>query len=113
MIAHNKMEPVMAIVLFTYYNQLGSPAVLLLGQLMEFIKDFNLSAERVYALLQSPEFPKEQFGSRHLDNVKGEIRFDKVSFSYKNFNLCFLFLFLTYFRTLKKILICFIYFIEV
>lgn len=86
MIAQNKMEPVMAIVLFTYYTQLGSPAVLLLGQLMEFIKDFNLSAERVYALLQSPEFPKEQFGSRHLDNVKGEIRFDKVSFSYKNFN---------------------------
>ena len=86
LIAQNKMEPVLAIVLFTYYTQLGSPAVLLLGQLMEFIKDFNLSAERVYALLQSPEFPKEQFGSRHLDNVKGELRFDNVSFSYKNSN---------------------------
>ena len=64
------MEPVRAIILFTYYTQLGSPAVLLLGQLMEFIKDFNLSAERVYALLNSSEFPKEQFGSRHLDQVK-------------------------------------------
>lgn len=86
MITQNKMEPVTAIVLFTYYTQLGSPAVLLLGQLMEFIKDFNLSAERVYALLQSPEFPKEQFGQRHLDKVKGEIRFEKVSFSYKSYN---------------------------
>ena len=86
LIEQNRMEPVLAIVLFTYYTQLGSPAVLLLGQLMEFIKDFNLSAERVYALLQSPEFPKEQFGSRHLDNVKGEIRFDKVSFFYKDSN---------------------------
>ena len=86
MIAQNKMEPVLAIVLFTYYTQLGSPAVLLLGQLMEFIKDFNLSAERVYALLRSVEFPKEQFGSRHLDKVKGDIRFEKVSFSYKNSN---------------------------
>jgi len=86
MIAQNKMEPVMAIVLFTYYTQLGSPAVLLLGQLMEFIKDFNLSAERVYALLRSVEFPKEQFGSRHLDKVKGDIRFENVSFSYKNSN---------------------------
>ena len=83
MIAQNRMDPVLAIVLFTYYTQLGSPAVLLLGQLMEFIKDFNLSAERAYALLQSSEFPKETFGSRHLDYVKGEIRFDKVSFSYK------------------------------
>ena len=86
LIAQNKMEPVVAIVLFTYYTQLGSPAVLLLGQLMEFIKDFNLSAERVYALLLSPKFPKEQFGIKHLDNVKGDIRFDKVSFSYKNSN---------------------------
>ena len=86
LIARNAMEPVMAIVLFTYYTQLGSPAVLLLGQLMEFIKDFNLSAERVYALLMSSEFPKEQFGSRHLDKVRGEIRFDKVSFSYKEPN---------------------------
>lgn len=86
LISKNLMNPVLAIVLFTYYTQLGSPAVMLLGQLMEFIKDFNLSAERVYALLQSPEFPKEQFGSRHLDNVKGEIRFDKVTFSYKNSN---------------------------
>ena len=86
MIAQNKMEPVMAIVLFTYYTQLGSPAVLLLGQLMEFIKDFNLSAERVYALLQSSEFPKEQFGFIHPDKIKGEIRFDKVTFSYKESN---------------------------
>jgi ABC-type multidrug transport system fused ATPase/permease subunit len=80
------MNPVLAIVLFTYYTQLGSPAVLLLGQLMEFIKDFNLSAERVYALLLSPEFPKEAFGTRHLDHVKGEIRFDNVSFAYKSGN---------------------------
>lgn len=89
MIAQNIMNPVNAIVLFTYYTQLGSPAVLLLGQLMEFIKDFNLSAERVYALLQSPEFPKEVFGNRHLADVKGEIRFDNVSFSYKNPNPIF------------------------
>ena len=54
MVAQNIMEPVQAIVLFTYYTQLGVPAVLLLGQMMEFIKTFNLSAERVYALLHSP-----------------------------------------------------------
>ena len=86
LIAQNRMEPVTAIVLFTYYTQLGSPAVLLLGQFMEFIKDFNLSAERVYALLHSSEFPKEQFGIIHLNEVKGEIRFDKVSFTYEESN---------------------------
>lgn len=86
MVAQNGMDPVQAIVLFTYYTQLGAPAVLLLGQMMEFIKTFNLSAERVYALLHSPEFPKEQFGRRHLDSIKGEIRFDRVSFFYRSSN---------------------------
>ena len=84
MLAQNRIDPVLAIVLFTYYTQLGSPAVLLVGQMMEFIKDFNLSAERVYALLSSPEFPKERFGSTHLAEVTGEIRFKNVSFAYKN-----------------------------
>ena len=84
LIAENRMEPVDAIVLFNYYSSLGYPAVLLIGQFLEFIKDLNLSAERVYALLNSPEFPKEHFGNIHLDRVDGEIRFERVLFSYKN-----------------------------
>ena len=84
MIARGSMAPVTAIVLFTYYSQLGAPAALLAGQFLEFITNFNLSAERVFALLSSPEFPKERFGSTHLERVKGEIRFQNVSFAYKN-----------------------------
>lgn len=87
MLSQNKMDPVNAIILFNYYSELGAPAVLLIGQLLEFIKDFNLSAERVYALIFSPEFPKEEFGSVHLDSPRGEIRFDHVKFAYKSSDL--------------------------
>ena len=83
-IAEGSMTPVNAIILFNYYSELGAPAVLLVGQLLEFIKDFNLSAERVYALISSPEFPKEEFGAVHKDSIRGEIRFEHVRFSYKN-----------------------------
>ena len=84
MVAGGAMDPVIAIVLFTYYNQMGSSVTLLVGQFMDFVTGFNLSAERVYALLYSPEFPKEHFGGVRLDRIKGEIRFKNVSFAYKN-----------------------------
>ena len=56
----------------------------LAGEFMEFIKDFNLSVERVCALVNSPEFPKEHFGSVKLSDPQGEISFDHVSFSYSS-----------------------------
>ena len=49
---------------------------------MEFVKGLELSTERVIAIISSPEFPKDSFGERHLDNVRGEIRFEHVFFSY-------------------------------
>lgn len=87
MIANHKLDSVNAIILFNYYFGLGAPAVLLIGQLLEFIKDFNLSAERVYALIGSPEFPKEAFGREHLASVRGEIRFEHVKFAYRSSDL--------------------------
>ncbi len=52
------------------------------SNLMENIKDFNLSCERIFAIIDSPEFKKEKFGNKHLDKVKGNFEFKNVSFSY-------------------------------
>ena len=70
------------VVLYNYYSSLDVRAITLTGEFLEFVKDFNLSVERVCALINSPEFPKEQFGDRELENPRGEIRFEDVSFSY-------------------------------
>ncbi len=78
------MAPAMVLVLYSYYTELDASAILLVGELLEFVKGFNLSAERVCALINSPEFPKEEFGTKHLDDVKGEICFEHVSFSYES-----------------------------
>ncbi len=83
LISKDFIEPVMAIVLFNYYSQLDLDAITALGQCLEFIKDFNLSSERINALLFGRSFPKERFGKEHLDDVAGEISFDHVTFSYK------------------------------
>lgn len=78
------ITPVTAIVLFNYYTELDFTAITALGDFLEFVKDFNLSAERVYSILHGPEFPKERFGDVHIDRIKGDITFDHVVFAYKS-----------------------------
>ena len=81
-IKYGFQEAATVIVIYNYYTSLDVRAVTLAGEFLEFIKDFNLSVERVCALVNSPEFPKERFGSEVLEHPQGEIRFEKVTFGY-------------------------------
>ncbi len=84
LITKSLLLPSIALVLYNYYSQLGPNAVKVIGSFMDSIADFNISNERVYALLNSEEFPKEQFGSKELETPKGEIVFDHVRFAYES-----------------------------
>jgi ABC-type multidrug transport system fused ATPase/permease subunit len=46
------------------------------------MKDFNLSTSRIIAIINSDEFKKESFGTKHLTKVKGNFEFKNVNFSY-------------------------------
>lgn len=50
--------------------------------LLEGLKDFNLSASRIFDIIHSKEFPKEKFGSLHIDKINGNFEFKNVNFSY-------------------------------
>ena len=82
LISKGVLIPSLALVFFNYYTELGPNAVKVIGSFMDSIADFNISNERVHALLNSPEFPKERFGGTELEKVRGEITFEHVSFSY-------------------------------
>ena len=73
----------LGIVIFSYRHYVFN-LVDTLGMLMDYVKDFNISCERVFALFESDEFKKERFGTKHLDKVIGEFEFKNVSFSYDN-----------------------------
>ena len=45
-----------------------------------------LAAERIYQLLNSKDFAKEEWGEEKLDTVRGEIGMQEVRFSYKHEN---------------------------
>ena len=66
------------------YSQRVNSIVNYFGMLLESLKDFNLSCNRIFDIIYSDEFKKETFGSKHLDKVNGDFEFKKVSFAYDN-----------------------------
>ena len=82
LIGRKLLLPSTALILYNYYSDLGPNAVKFVGNFMDFLTDFNLSTERVSALVNSPEFPKEEFGDKELVNPRGDIVFEHVSCGY-------------------------------
>lgn len=75
-----------ALVLYNYANSLSN-SVYLIGDFLEYIKDFNLSSERIRELIDDKKFKKEQFGLKQLDKINGDFEFKDVTFSYKDKNV--------------------------
>lgn len=74
LVVHNYMHNVTS---FIYYSSM----------LLEGIKSFNLSTTRIFNIINSEEFSKESFGTKHLDKVKGNFEFKKVTFGYDEKNI--------------------------
>ena len=74
---------VTALVIYNYYTELGPNAIKVIGSFLDSLADFKLSNERVYALINSPDYPKENFGDKELTSVRGDIEFNHVSFVYE------------------------------
>lgn len=81
------------IILYNYRSKVYS---LLNGiaNLYEYLKEFSLSASRIYEVIYDDGFKKEKFGNKHIDKIVGNIEFKNVSFEYtdnisvlKNLNL--------------------------
>ena len=53
-----------------------------LGTLFDFYTDIDLAVTRISELYEDDEYPLETFGKKNLKNVRGEIEFKKVGFSY-------------------------------
>lgn len=67
------------------HNYMGRVTTIIdvLGILMQSIKDFNLSSNRVFSIMYDDSFSKEKFGSKHLNRVCGDFEFKDVCFRYK------------------------------
>lgn len=87
LIKENEITIASALVINNYVTRIGDISYYL-GRLLESSKDFNLSASRIYSLLEGNEFTKEKFGNKHIDKVNGTFEFKNVNFKYdKNYVL--------------------------
>ena len=71
-----------ALILYNYKNRVLTNLIEHIGNLLTEIKSFNLSSNRVFALLDNKEFKKEKFGKEHLDKFVGNFEFKNVHFAY-------------------------------
>ena len=81
LIINNQLTIASALIIHNYNNRVTN-IIIYLGMFVDKIKDFNLSAQRIFAIIENTEFKKEQFGQKRLDKVNGDFEFKNVSFSY-------------------------------
>ncbi len=84
LVSENVLTVALALVLYNYRNRVINDLMFKFGDLLEELRDFNLSAERVFSIFDNEEFSKEKFGDKHLDKIDGNFEFKNVKFSYGN-----------------------------
>lgn len=83
LIMNNKLLVANALIIHNYSNKISN-LVNAVGILLDKVKDFNLSSERIFNIINSNEYKKENFGNKHLENIKGNFEFKNVKFGYND-----------------------------
>lgn len=71
------------IALFMYKDRLFS-SVLHLAWSERYLKEFSLSADRIFEVIAGDKFKKETFGSQRVTELKGNVEFKDVHFKYES-----------------------------
>lgn len=78
----NHINIASCIVIYNYRSRIFNNLMLNVDNLLEELRGFNLSCNRVFSILYGNEFKKEEFGTKHINRLKGNLEFKDVHFSY-------------------------------
>lgn len=82
LIINNTLAVASALVIHNYMRGITS-IVSAFSNMYEKLKEFNLSASRIFGIMDDEEFKKEKFGNQIIEKVEGDFEFKDVSFSYE------------------------------
>ncbi len=82
----NEMLTIAGFVVLVMYQGRVYSLLSTITSLLETFEDFNLSAGRVFEIIDSDNYKKETFGKRRVKQLKGNIQFKNVSFAYSDDN---------------------------
>ena len=86
LVKNGSIEIATAVVLFNFGNRYNSLVGYITGA-HELVKEFNLSATRIFDIFEDKKYEKESFGNTHLDKINGDFEFKGVSFKYDASNV--------------------------
>ena len=73
------------IICFLYSNRILS-LMENFSNLRSSLKGYELAVERIIEFENDDIYPKDIFGKKHLSHIKGDIKFDNITFGYENSN---------------------------
>ena len=79
---NNIITIAIAIALFNYKSGIMNLVMEHISGFLDLTKDFNVSCERVFNIIEKEQFEKEMFGKKHLSQVSGSFELKNVSFGY-------------------------------
>ena len=86
LVTKNAVTVAIAIALYSYKTTVLTDLMGTVSSLLEEIKSFNISSNRVFNIINSRKYKKEKFGIKHINKIIGNFEFKNVSFSYDNIN---------------------------
>ena len=81
LVKNNLMALSVALIVFIYMGRVRGLVINLIN-MKQYLVEGELSAQRVFEILENSTFKKETFGNVELKDIKGEIKFDNVTFGY-------------------------------
>ena len=86
LIRNNVLSVAVALALYGYRVNIMADMMGNVSRLLEEAKNFNISCNRVFDIIDGKKFAKETFGKKHIKNIEGSFEFKDVCFSYDNKN---------------------------
>lgn len=86
LIRNNVLSVAVALALYGYRVNIMADMMGNVSRLLEETKNFNISCNRVFDIIDGKKFAKETFGKKHIKNIEGSFEFKDVCFSYDNKN---------------------------
>lgn len=87
LIKNNKLSIAIGLALYNYKDSVLTDLMDKVSRLMDEAKEFNISCERVFEIINSKKYKKEKFGTKKIKNIDGNFEFKKVNFSYDKCNV--------------------------
>ena len=82
LIRNNILTVAIAIALYNYRNTVLTNFMDIVSELLEECKNFNISSDRVFSIVNNKIFKKEKFGKDEIKNIDGNFEFKNVNFGY-------------------------------